>query len=295
MRVLVVGGDSVIGNALIPALRGRGHLPIGTTRRRTPISPKESVFVDLASDESVVLPDTDAMVICAAIAGFAECRMNPELARRVNVTKPLEYGARVLSNGGRVLLLSTSAVFDCLSPLRKSDAPRSPQAVYGKLKAEAETRLLNCGVGASVLRLTKVLRPDSGILAAWVETLGLGQIVEAFDDHRFCPLPLHAVIEAITAILETGEDGIFQVSGAADVSYGDAACHVAACIGAPTTRVTSVHAVDRGIPESEVTPYTSLDSSRLAALTGFAPPQPFAVIDEVFQSSIARARTRLRA
>jgi len=294
MRVLVVGGDSVIGSALIPALRGRGHSPTGTTRRRTPINLKETVFVDLASDESAALPDTDAMVICAAMAQFAECRTDPELARRVNVTKPLELAARILSNGGRILLLSTSAVFDCLSPLRKPDAPRSPRAVYGKLKAEAEIRLLNCGAGASVLRLTKVLRPDSGILAAWVETLGLGQTVEAFEDHRFCPLPLHAVIDAIIAILEAGEDGIFQVSGAADISYGDAARLIAARIGVPTVRVTGVRAVDRGIPESEVTPYTSLDSGRLAALTGFVPPQPFAVIDKVFQSSIARARTRLR-
>lgn len=290
MRVLVVGGDSVIGRALIPALRAGGHSATGTTRRRMPINPTEVIFLDLASDEPVVLPHADAMVICAAMARFEECRAKPELARRVNVSKPMEIAERVLSNGGRVLLLSSSAVFDCLSPRRKADSPRSPRSIYGQLKAEAETRLLNCGAGASVLRITKVLRPDSGILAEWVERLGLVQTVEAFEDHRFCPLPLRAVTDAIMAILEASEDGIFQVSGAADVSYFDAARHIAVRIGAPIVRVTGVRAVDRGIPDSEVTPYTSLDSRRLDALAGFVPPQPFAVIDEVFQSSIARLR-----
>ena len=68
MRVLVVGGDSVIGRALIPALRAGGHSATGTTRRRMPINPTEMISLDLASDEPAALPHADAMVICAAMA-----------------------------------------------------------------------------------------------------------------------------------------------------------------------------------------------------------------------------------
>jgi hypothetical protein len=57
----------------------------------------------------------------------------------------------------------------------------------------------------------------------------------------------------------------------------------------------AIRAVDNGIPESDVRPFTSLETSRLSALTGFQPPQPDAVIDAVYQGILVGKVGRLEA
>jgi dTDP-4-dehydrorhamnose reductase len=142
-------------------------------------------------------------------------------------------------------------------------------------------------LGGTVLRSTKVMTIGIGVLAGWIEALRNGQSVQAFEDHHLCPLPLGDVIDAALAIIEQPEGGIFQVSGDADISYADAARHIAHRLNISSDRVEAVRAVDRGIPESEVTPFTSLDTSRLTALTGFQPPEPRAVIDGLFRGKLS--------
>jgi len=46
--------------------------------------------------------------------------------------------------------------------------------------------------------------------------------------------------------------------------------------------VLSITAAEKGLPAEDVTAYTSLDCARLCAATGFVPPEPETVIDEVF-------------
>jgi dTDP-4-dehydrorhamnose reductase len=186
-------------------------------------------------------------------------------------------------------LLSTSAVFDGRTPHVDASKPPSPRSVYGRLKADAERGVLALGENASVLRLTKVLSRETGILAQWVGEMKSGRNIQAFDDHRFCPIMLDDALDAIAALIEGGGSGIYQVSGSADISFVEASWHLAARIGVPPQRVTAVNAEECGVPAEEITPFTSLDTSRLSALTGFVPPQPYAVIDRVFATSLAPA------
>jgi dTDP-4-dehydrorhamnose reductase len=176
-------------------------------------------------------------------------------------------------------------IFDCMRPKAEADWRPAPRSVYGRLMAEAEMGVL--ALGGTVLRSTKVMAVGVGVLAGWIEALRNGQSVQAFEDHRLCPLPLGDVINATLAIIEQPEGGIFQVSGDADISYADAARHIAHRLNIPSDRVEAVRAIDRGIPESEVTPFTSLDTSRLTALTGFQPPEPRAVIDGLFRGKLS--------
>jgi dTDP-4-dehydrorhamnose reductase len=211
----------------------------------------------------------------------------------VNVKARLAVAESALKTGARVIALSSSAVFDCLRPKARAEWAMAPRSAYGRLVAEADTGVL--ARGGSLLRLTKVLNGESGLFPEWIATLRSGGTVRAFEDHTFCPLPLTDVMAAIIAVIDQPDGGIFQVSGASDVSYADAARHIAARIGVSREHVTAVRAVDFGVPASDVTPFTSLDTSRLSALTHFEPPQPGAVIDTVFQSFLAGNEARLDA
>jgi dTDP-4-dehydrorhamnose reductase len=286
MRCLIIGADGSIGGALALALGRCGHDVI-TTTRRTQAAGDGSIFLDPAG-RLPDLPEVDVAVICAAMARLEECRRDPELARRVNVMAPLELGRSLRSAGARVILLSTAAVFDGNNAhVGESEKPM-PRSAYGLLKAEAEARLLDLGALASVLRLTKVVKPNAGILSEWIARLGDGKTVRALSDRRLCPLTVAHAVDAVMALIENGEGGIYHASGAADVSYADAACFIARRIGVASDRVEAVCAVDES--EAELMPFTSLATSRLSRLSGFVPPEPLGVLGDVYGHEIEAAR-----
>ena len=61
-------------------------------------------------------------------------------------------------------------------------------------------------------------------------TASLNATVRAYSDLHFCPIALDYAAGAIIKIMENG-GGIYQVSGASDVSYAAAACYLAKRIG----------------------------------------------------------------
>jgi dTDP-4-dehydrorhamnose reductase len=293
MRVLIIGGDGLIGEALASVLRQRGHDVIATTRRVDRVEPYRVVHLDLAAAKLAPVPDADVMVLCAAVAKFADCRQHPELAQRVNVGARLELARAMQTRGGRTIALSSSVVFDGSRPFARAEWPPAPRSAYGRMLAQAEAGVL--GHGGTIFRLTKVITQGSGVLREWIGALRRGLSVRAFEDHTFCPLPLADVVDGLVGVVEQPEGGIFQISGASDLSYAGAARHLLHRIGVPSDRVVAVRAADRGIPESEVTPFTSLDTSRLSAQTGFRPPQPTDVIDAVFGRMLASCEARIDA
>lgn len=291
MRCLIVGVDGSFGGALSRSLRSLGHEVVATTRRRE--RPGE-LFLDLAA-RLPPLPQVDVAVICAAMARLEECRRYPELAHRVNVEAPLEIGRTLTQAGARLILLSTSAVFGCLTPHVEESARPTPRSVYGRIKAEAESRLLELGSQVSVLRLTKVVKPTAGLLSEWIGHLGERRPVQAFDDCRFCPLTVTHVVDAITAVVEGGQGGAYHLSGATDVSYAEAARFLAERIGVTNDLVEQMRGADNGLPDAELTRFTSLACGRLMRLTGFVPSAPFDVLQHVYGPEIDAARQLLAA
>jgi dTDP-4-dehydrorhamnose reductase len=291
MRAIVVGIDGSIGKALGDALAARGEQVVGTTRRRERVG-GNTIYLDLDEPEParVSLPEADVAFFCAGVTSFSECRLRPEIARRVNAAGPAAIAARLVERGTRVVLLSTSAVLDCRVPHMAADRPRRAASVYGRTKAAAEEAFLALGHSAAVLRLTKVLTPGMKRFAEWIGKLTQGKEMHVPDDLRFCPVALEHVVRASLAIADHSQEGILQVSGAADISYADAARHVARRLGVSSSLIVVSSAADLGIHAEEVTAYTSLDATRLTAICGFAPPEPLVVVDAVIEPMIAAVR-----
>jgi dTDP-4-dehydrorhamnose reductase len=287
MRCLIIGADGSFGGALSRSLQSLGHEVIATTRR--PDRAGEHLLLDLA-EPLPPLPQADVAVICAAMARLDECRRYPELAHRVNVEAPLELARTLTRAGTRVILLSSSAVLGCLTPYLEESTRPAPRSVYARLKAEAEKRLLELGPLVSVLRLTKVVKPNAGLLSEWIARLGEGRKVSAFDDCRLSPLTVELAVEAITGLIERGEGGIYHASGATDVSYAAAAAFIAERLGRAADLVEPVHGIDSAVPLVELTPFTCMATGRLSELTDFVPPEPLDVLHQVYGPEIARAK-----
>ncbi|MGO9719801.1 MAG: sugar nucleotide-binding protein [Methylocella sp.] len=283
MRAIVIGTDGLIGSALAKALRARGDSVVGTTRRDKGAAPND-LFLDLAdpSESGALLPEADVCFLCAAMTNFADCRARPDLARMTDVLTPAKIAARLAGTGVRTILLSTSAVLDCKEPGMSAERARAPASLYGRFKAEAEEAVLKHGELGAVVRLTKVLTPDMRLMGDWIATLRAGREIAAIRDLRIAPLTLRHVVSALVAVADAGAGGIWQISGASDIAYDGVARYLATRLGLSTSLVRSITAAERGLPAEDVTAYTSLDCARLRAAAGFVPPEPEAVIDEVF-------------
>ncbi|WP_376984653.1 sugar nucleotide-binding protein [Bosea sp. R86505] len=282
-HILILGADGSIGRHMAGRLTSLGHAVTETTRRAESVRPGR-ILADFADPawSATSLPAADMILICAAMARFADCRERPDIARRVNVDMPAQIGARARGTGSRVVLLSTSAVFDCLSPLRKAEDAMAPASAYGRMKAEAEEAFLALGPATAVLRLTKVLTPDMALLTGWVAALKAGSSVRAFADMTVAPITLADVEAALLALLADGGSGRYQVSAADDVSYAAIARHLAQRLAVDESLVEAVGASSAGIPDNEIMRYTSLDTRRLQAISRWRPSSALAAVDRVF-------------
>jgi dTDP-4-dehydrorhamnose reductase len=291
MKAIIVGVDSGVGRALGNTLSARGHQVIGTTRKPERVD-EMTLYLNLDDVEwaDTKLPKVDVVFFCAAVTSYADCRTDPEMAWRVNVTSPAAIAAKLVKKGTRVILLSTSAVLDCKVPRMRADRPRLPASTYGCTKEAAEVAFLALGPLAPVLRLTKILTPHMKRFEDWLQALVRGKSIRAPRDLRFSPIAFEHVVQALIAIAEQREGGIFQVSGASDISYAEAARYIAGELGVPSRLVEACSAVELDIPSEEVTAYTSLDATRLTTLYGFEAPEPWTVIEAAIRPMVAAAR-----
>lgn len=281
MRALVIGVDGAIGAALAPALAADGWRVAGTSRRGRP----GALPLDLMDvPDAVSLPAADAVFLCAAMTRQADCRDDPVRAARVNRDAPLRLAEAVAGRAGRLVFLSSSAVFDGRAPRRGAADPPCPLNDYGRMKAEAEAAVL-ATPGGTVVRLTKVLHGGLPLLRGWCEALRRGERIRAFADLAMAPVALEDAASALVRIgraaVTAGEAGVFQISATKDITYLDAARHIARRLGLPPDRAEAASAAAAGIPLIDRPAATSLDSSRYARLFNAPPPDPFDVIDRV--------------
>ena len=146
------------------------------------------------------------------------------------------------------------------------------------------------GAAASTLRLTKVLTPGDSLFNNWIDDVRQEKSVTAFSDHHMAPVTLDDAVAALLAISRSSESGVFQISGAYDVSYYEAALHLASGLDAERQSVTEARASENGVLPEEIIRYSSLETSRIRALTGWETPDPYSVIDKVFCKRIESAR-----
>lgn len=278
-RVLVVGADGLLGTAVAARLETAGTAVIRTSRRGSP----GSIPLDLAALPVQWSPPSGmaAAVLCASITSTDECRARPDDCRRVNVDGTCELGRRLTDAGARIVFLSTNMVFDGSTAFTPATATRCPRTAYGRMKAEAEERLLALGEGTTVVRLTKVIGRSLPVIDRWRNSLARGEPIRPLTDLVIAPVPLDLAATVIAAAAREPLGPILQVSARADVSYADVAARLARRWGAPLDLVRPASVTEVGLAIEHLPPHTTLDASIVRDRLGIEPPDPWAAIDGV--------------
>ena len=285
-RILIAGGDGLLGRSLAGFLRDAGRDVIVTTRR-CPVK-EPAILLDLVDEPTTwpELPDVDAAVICAAATSIKQCADDPTTSAKVNVGATIELAERLIRRGTFVLFVSSNQVFDGTSPLVDRNTRYCPVSAYGRQKAVAEAAILAMGASAAILRVSKILASTQPMLIEWMCNLRKGTVIRPFFDFTLAPVMVNHATAMIEALIAARQPGLFQLSGAHDVSYVELAYTIARrdCSDRSLIRPRPAIAAESGF---EVMPrYTSMDMARERRELGVTAPESWAIINDVVASLV---------
>jgi dTDP-4-dehydrorhamnose reductase len=283
---LVVGGDSLVGEGLLYALEERGHRAYSTTRRIDTLNSKR-VKLDFEKFEEFIPPsDVDLIFVVAAATNYERCEKDP-LARKINVELIPRFVEAQLQRGLFVIFISTNSVFGGERPWPAEDDPHLPGIPYAQQKSEAEAAMRTAAVklGAenrlAIVRLTKILDPNTSPLPNWFSAWNKGEVIEPFEDLIFAPMSVQYVGRALSILGEKRRSGNLHLSGAENVSYVKFAQELANAVSASNTLIAPTTSIQKGINIAFKPTYSGLGMARTTNLTGVLPQTLESVIEDL--------------
>jgi nucleoside-diphosphate-sugar epimerase len=274
MRCVVTGASGFIGQAVVPALRARGHEVVALGREE---------LGDIAgfTGWGAHLEGADAVLHLAAIA-HSRAR-DDERLRAVNVDAALALGKAAAVAGARMLFVSSVKVLGEETPGRAFDdaSPPAPQDAYARAKAAAEAGLRAIsGLSLSVLRPPLVYGPGvKGNFLALLRAVARGW-----------PLPLagignrrslvyagnlaDALVRCMESPLAVGRT--YGVTDGAPLSTPDLCDALGAALGRPARLFAFPRPLlELAAPATKLTRSLVVDDGALRRDLGWTPPHSF--------------------
>ena len=154
-KILVTGGAGYIGTSLVPKLLNKGYevtvfdnLMVGGNQLIPFFRYENFKFIrgDIRNIEELknAVKDQNIIIHLAALVGFPACRMNPELAREINVQGTINL-IDVCDRNQLIFYGSTGSNYGSVKDICTESTPLHPLSLYGETKTKAEELLLERG------------------------------------------------------------------------------------------------------------------------------------------------------
>mmetsp|Transcript_30624 Transcript_30624/g.89659 ORF Transcript_30624/g.89659 Transcript_30624/m.89659 type:complete len:243 (-) Transcript_30624:268-996(-) len=221
----------------------------------------------------------DAVVHLAAISSPVGCDKDPEKAMAVNVPTAL---LDVLPPHAAMIFLSTDQVYDGLGAPYGEESPAKPVNTYGESKLAFEKACLERRPERSVcLRSSLILGPPTrgkcrkqSFVQFCDERLAADAPTDFFSDEWRAVVYVDDIVRTIAWFIDGGAasaPGVYCMGGPERVTRVSVAEAVAARRGYPTDRIKRVERASLPPSSTASPPDISMDSRRLAKLTGVEP------------------------
>lgn len=224
-KVLVTGGNGLLGTKTVGLLLARGLQPVSASLEPDCLNRFLGDFpyfqLDITDPRAVgvlmaaVRPE--AVIHTAAFTAVDACETQRELSRRVNVDGTANVAAACREVGARLVHLSTEYVFDGESgPYSETDMP-NPISYYGFTKLESEKAVRERCSDWAIARTTVLFGEAPNVrpsFVAWlVDRLSKGESVRVVDDQIGSPTLADNLAEMLLAILDSDRQGIYNTVG----------------------------------------------------------------------------------
>jgi len=213
MRILIFGATGMLGQDLLPAFSR--HEVTGLGSHDADITNASQVL------EVVQRTQPEWIVLSTAYTNVDGCQADPAKAFAVNRDGAIHVANAALRSGSRLLFVSTDYVFDGSkgTPYEIEDG-RNPINLYGRSKAEAETRLLEILPGCCIVRTSWLFGkggkcfPDTMLSLAKTKS-----VIRVVDDQRGCPTYTVDLAIAIAQLVEKNARGIVHATNRGSCSW----------------------------------------------------------------------------
>jgi len=220
MKVVITGASGLLGMNWSCAAAEKGSVLMLLHEREVAVPGARVYKSDLRSvielTKLLELERPDALIHTVALTNVELCEQEPELAYQVNVDIAQNVALACRESGVKMVHISTDHLFDGGLPFATEEWLPKPVNVYGKTKAQAESRVLDICNDALVVRTnfygwgTDYRRSFSDFV---VSELRRGERINLFDDVFYTPLLMEELIRAVDELLQVDASGIFNLCG----------------------------------------------------------------------------------
>lgn len=265
IQVLVSGGGGRLARVL--SIIGGGRVQ---SLSRTELDISDAVAFQTALGRL----KPDVVINAAAISSIEACERAPERAQAVNALAPGHMAHACAKAGTPFIHLSTDYVFGAPTdrPWRETD-PVSPVNTYGRLKAEAERRVLAADGDVCVARVAWLFGDGKDFITHLLR--GQDDIVRVASDQIGSPTPIFPLAKRLLTLANrmTARAAIprlIHLAGSPAVSRADWVATAFAALRTAGMRVPEVVPVPMSdLGSTVIRPhYSAIDSSRAAGLFG---------------------------
>jgi dTDP-4-dehydrorhamnose reductase len=227
-EVLITGATGTLGAAFARICRTRGIAHRLVTRGQMDIADAEAVERVLAAARPWAVVNT------AGYVRVDEAEREPARCFRENADGPATLAEACARHGIALVTFSSDLVFggDRTSAYLESH-PVRPLCVYGRSKAEAEVRVLAALPAALVVRTSAFFGPwdEYNFVTGMLRALAAGGTWTVTDDALISPTYVPDLVHASLDLLVDGERGIWHLSNAGSITWGQLARTAAAMAG----------------------------------------------------------------
>ena len=233
-NLLITGGSGLLGLNWAVAMRERFSVVLGLHQRSISLAAVQSELIDLTSVDKLASQLEGAriasVVHAAGLTSVEQCELNPERAWYVNVDIAENVARACAKVDIPLVYISSDHLFSGKESMSTENASPSPVNVYGKTKAEAETRVLSAHSKTLVIR-TNFYGWGTGYRGSFsdriIDALRRHQPITLFGDVYYTPIFIRELVQIVHELVDRRVTGVFNVVGNERLSKYEFGIHVA--------------------------------------------------------------------
>jgi dTDP-4-dehydrorhamnose reductase len=229
MRVTIFGATGLLGKELTRLWKDD---------EVTGLSSKDADIRNAAAVSGIVQrTQPEWIVLAAAYTDVDGCEINEQLASNINYRGAVHVAEAAKQAGAELLFVSTDYVFDGSKniPYEVTD-PVAPRSVYGKWKAESETKLRETLPECAIVRTSWLFGTGGKCFPDTILKLASTKpTIDVVNDQRGSPTYAHDLAQAIIQLCRKNASGIIHVTNRENCTWFEFAKEILLQAGSPTT------------------------------------------------------------
>ena len=218
--MLIIGGDTILGKALVRVCNDRNINYVSLSRRQLNFTVMEDI------ERAINQYKPWAIVNAADYFQVEDAETDAENCFLSNTIGPVNLAVCANKFGIQLLIFSSDQVFDGKKNSEYTESDRvNPLNLFGLSKARAEDEVLKACPGALIIRSSEFFSDlsDDSAMSRLVAALSRRERVDVADDVFISPTLAADLINGSLDLLIDGENHIWHVANQGTISWADLA------------------------------------------------------------------------